>query len=121
MGADHGATATQDPRGLRILLRQYPPQEGARVNHDIAAGEPGELKGSRRVREGVRGNGAPLPPRLWPTSSTRSYEPRHLVRIREQAEWLARRRRKWCRGGALPVLCVVRARGVQLYDREILV
>src|SRR5205814_2480310 len=74
MGADHGATATQDPRGLRILLRQYPPQEGARVNHDIAAGERGELKGSRRVREGVRGNGAPPPPRLWPTSTTRAFD-----------------------------------------------
>ena len=36
--------------------------------HGKVTGEPGELKGSRRVREGARGNGAP-PPRLWPTSA----------------------------------------------------
>ena len=69
MGADHGKAAPQDPRGLRTLPRHHPPQEGHRVKHGTVAGEPGELKGSRRVREGVRGNGAASPPRLWPTSS----------------------------------------------------
>ena len=49
MGADHDQAATQDPRGLRSLLRQHPPREADRVNHGIVAGEPGELKGSRRV------------------------------------------------------------------------
>ena len=38
----------------------------------MVAGEPGELKGSRRVREGARGNGASSPPRLWPTSAAGS-------------------------------------------------
>ncbi len=37
------------PRGLRSLPRQHPPREANRVNHGIVAGEPGELKGSRRV------------------------------------------------------------------------
>jgi hypothetical protein len=41
----------------------------AAVCHGVVAGEPGELKGSRRVREGARGNGALPPPRLWPTSA----------------------------------------------------
>jgi len=49
MGADHGQAPSQDPRGLRTLLRQHPPQKGPRVNHGTVAGEPGELKGSRRV------------------------------------------------------------------------
>ena len=101
MGADHGQAPSQDPRGLRTLLRQHPPQEGRCVNHGTVAGEPGELKGSRRVREGARGNGAPPPPRLWPTSSTRTYDERHLARVREQAAWLSRRRRRWCRRGAV--------------------
>src|ERR1035437_3598600 len=101
MGADHGQAPSQDPRGLRALLRQHPPQEGPRVNHGTVAGEPGELKGSRRVREGARGNGALPPPRLWPTSSTRSYDVRHLARVHEQAVWLSRRRRRWCRHGVL--------------------
>jgi hypothetical protein len=38
------------------------------------------------------------------------YHERHLRRAREQAVWLARRGR---RRGALPVLCVVRAAGVE--------
>ena len=31
------------------------------------------------------------------------------------------RRRRWCRGGAFPVLCVVRAWGVERYERGVLV
>ena len=121
MGADHGQAPSQDPRGLRTLLRQHPSHDGRRVNHGTVAGEPGELKGSRRVREGARGNGAPPPPRLWPTSSTRAYDDRHLARVCDQAAWLSRRRRRWCRRGAVPVVCLVRARGVQRLERNVLV
>jgi hypothetical protein len=121
MGADHGQAPSQDPRGLRALLRQHPPQDGRCVNHGTVAGEPGELRGSRRVREGARGNGAPSPPRLWPTSSTRTYERRHLALAHEQAVWLSRRRRRWCRRGTLAVLCLVRARGVQRCEHDVLV
>jgi hypothetical protein len=54
-------------------------------------------------------------------TKTRSYDDRHLVRVREQAAWLSRRRRRWCRRGALPVLCVVRDRGVQRWEHGALV
>ncbi len=54
-------------------------------------------------------------------TKTRAYDDRHLDRVREQALWLSRRRRRWCRQGALPVLCVVRARGVQRRERDVLV
>lgn len=39
-------------------------------------------------------------------TKTRSYDDRHLARVREQAAWLSRRRRRWCRRGALPVVCL---------------
>jgi Nuclease-related domain len=44
---------------------------------------------------------------------TSRYEYRHLATVREQAAWLRRFRRRWCRQGVVPVLCVVRSRGVQ--------
>ena len=44
---------------------------------------------------------------------TRTYDERQLRRVLEQAKWLGRRRRRWYRRGALPVLCVVRAAGVE--------
>jgi hypothetical protein len=37
------------------------------------------------------------------------------------AVWLYRRRRRWCRRGALPVLCAVRARAVERIDDGVLI
>jgi hypothetical protein len=54
-------------------------------------------------------------------TKTRTYDSRHLVRVRAQAAWLSRRRRSWCRRGALAVLCLVRARGVQRREDDVLV
>lgn len=54
-------------------------------------------------------------------TKTRSYDGRHLARVREQAVWLSRRRRRWCRRGALPVVCLVRARGVERVEQNVLV
>src|SRR5439155_16558831 len=45
-------------------------------------------------------------------TKTRTYDERHLARVHEQAAWLSRRRRRWCRRGAVPVVCLVRAYGV---------
>ena len=52
---------------------------------------------------------------------TRTYDDRHLSRVREQAAWLWCRRRRWCRHGAVPVLCLVRARGIQRTEHDVLV
>ena len=52
---------------------------------------------------------------------TRNYDERNLNRVRDQAEWLSRRRRRWCRWGALPVMCVVRARRMQRQEDDVLV
>jgi hypothetical protein len=54
-------------------------------------------------------------------TKTRAFGEQHLRVVRDQAAWLWRRRRRWCRGGALPVLCVVRARGVERWVGGVLV
>ena len=54
-------------------------------------------------------------------TKTRTYDARHLARVHEQAASLSRRRRGWCRHGALAVLCLVRARGVLRCEHDVLV
>ena len=54
-------------------------------------------------------------------TKTMSYDDRHLARVREQAAWLSRRRRRWCRRGAIPVLCIVRSRGIERLEQNVLV
>jgi Nuclease-related domain len=53
-------------------------------------------------------------------TKTRTYDVRHLARVHEQAVWLSRRRRR-CRHGVLAVLCLVRVRGVQRVEDDVLV
>jgi hypothetical protein len=52
-------------------------------------------------------------------TKTRTYDQRHLARVREQAGWLSRRRRRWARNGALGVMCLVRARGLECAEHEV--
>jgi Nuclease-related domain len=54
-------------------------------------------------------------------TKTRSYDQRHLARLREQVAWLSRRRRMWTRNGALAVMCLARARGVERVEDDVLV
>ena len=54
-------------------------------------------------------------------TKTRTYDDGHLARVREQAAWLSRHRRKWARNGALGVMCLVRARGVERVEHDVLV
>lgn len=83
-----------------------------------------------RLRHGVRWDGvgdidsvaiAPTGIAFAVETKTRTYDERQLGRVREQARWLGRRRRRWCRRGALPVLCVVRAAGVERFEHDVLV
>jgi hypothetical protein len=53
-------------------------------------------------------------------TKTRTYDARHLARVREQTAWLSRRRRRWARNGALGVVCIVRARGVERVEHAVL-
>ena len=54
-------------------------------------------------------------------TKTRMFDARHLTAAREMAVWLHRSRRRWCRRGAFPVLCVVRARGLELIHGGVLI
>ena len=54
-------------------------------------------------------------------TKSRTYDGRHLARVREQAGWLSRRRRRWARNGALAVMCLVRVRGVERVEHDVLV
>lgn len=54
-------------------------------------------------------------------TKTKTLEDRHVARVLEQAEWLSRRRRRWCRRGALPVVCLARRRGVERVEAGVLV
>jgi hypothetical protein len=54
-------------------------------------------------------------------TKTRTYDGRQLARVREQTAWLSRRRRRWARNGALGVMCLVRARGVEHVEHDVLV
>ena len=54
-------------------------------------------------------------------TKTRTYDQRQLGRVVEQARWLRRRRRRWCRRGALAVVCVARGVGVEHCEQGVLV
>jgi len=54
-------------------------------------------------------------------TKTKTLEDRHVARVLEQAGWLSRRRRRWCRRGALPVVCLARRRGVEHVEAGVLV
>jgi Nuclease-related domain len=54
-------------------------------------------------------------------TKTRSYDGRHLARVREQVAWLSRRRRRRAHDGAVGILCIVRARGGERVERDVLV
>ena len=54
-------------------------------------------------------------------TKTRTYDARHLARVREQAAWLSRRRRRWARSGALAIMCLAHARGVERVEDDVLV
>jgi len=107
VGKDHGQTAAQDPRGLRTLPRRHPPPEANRVNHGIVAGEPGDRKRSRRVREGGVGKGPARAPRRRRTSTRRAPAKGQALRRRQDGQpahvieiaWQAQRRlhRVWQR------------------------
>ncbi len=53
-------------------------------------------------------------------TKTKTYRREHVARAAATARWLASRRR-WCPHGALAVLCLVRAGGVQRVEGDVLV
>ena len=86
--------------------------EGWRVQHSLPWGRPGDVDSVAIAPTGI---GFAI------ETKTRTFDARHLAHARQTAAWLYRHRRRWCRRGALPVLCVVRARGLEGVEDGVLV
>jgi hypothetical protein len=85
--------------------------EGWRLRHSIAWPGGGDIDHVAIAPTGVA---------FAIETKTRTYNPRHLAKVSEQASWLARHRRRWCPHGVLPVLCVTRGR-VEQVQHDVLV
>jgi hypothetical protein len=86
--------------------------EGWRLRHSLRWRGPGHIDSVAIAPAGMA---------VVIETKTRTYEERHLDRVRMQASWLGRRRRRWCCSGTLAVLCLVRARGIERLERDVLV
>ena len=125
-----GAAVVLGIRARRWLSLARRSRVGARSENEVRrALAPLEEQGWR-LRHGMRWRGhgdidsvgvAPNGFGFAIETKTRRYDERQLDRVRDQASWLGARRRRWCRRGAVPVLCVVRAAGVERYERGVLV
>jgi hypothetical protein len=89
-----------------------PEKQGWRVRHGLGWQRGGDIDSVAVAPNGV---GFAI------ETKTRTYDERQLDRVHEQARWLGARRRGWSRGGALPVLCVVRAARLERCERGVLV
>jgi hypothetical protein len=103
-----GARAEDEVRRALAPL----PAEGWRLRHSLPWQGRGDVDSLAIAPTGVA---------FAIETKTRTYDDRHLARVRDQATWLWRRRRRWCRRGAVPVICVVRARGVHRLEQNVLV
>jgi hypothetical protein len=86
--------------------------EGWRLRHSLLWQGPGDVDSVAIAPSGIG---------IVIETKTRAYDRSHLARAREQEAWLLRRRRRWCRSGALAVLCVAGVRGVERVEDEVVV
>jgi hypothetical protein len=75
--------------------------EGWRLRHSLAWAGPGDIDSVAIAPTGAA---------FVIEAKTLTFDARDLARAREAAAWLYRRRRRWCRRGALPVVCGVHSR-----------
>lgn len=86
--------------------------DGWRMRHSLRWRGPGDIDSVAIAPSGIA---------FAIETKTRTYDQRHLARVRDQAAWLRRRRRRWCRSGSVPVVCIVRERGVVRWEHGVLV
>jgi hypothetical protein len=96
VGAQSEAQVRRELSGLEA--------EGWRLRHSLPWGGRGDIDSVAIAPTGVA---------YAIEVKARTFDARHVDHARQTAAWLHRHRRSWCRRGALPVLCVARARGVQ--------
>jgi len=87
-------------------------REGWRLRHSLLWGGRGDIDSVAIAPTGVA---------FAIETKARMFDARHLAHARQTAAWLYERRRRWCRRGALPVLCVVGARGLEGTEDGVLV
>jgi hypothetical protein len=103
-----GARSEEEVQRTLALLEA----EGWRLRHSLPWRGQGDIDSGAIAPTGVG---------IVIETKTGTYEGRHLARVREQAVWLSRRWRRWCRRGAVAVVCLVGARGVQRCEHDVLV
>ena len=86
--------------------------EGWRLRHSLGWGGRGDIDSIAIAPTGTA---------FAIETKASTFDERHLAHARGTAAWLYRRRRRWCRRGAVPVLCVVRARGLEGVEDGVLV
>jgi hypothetical protein len=85
-----GARSEDEVQGVLAPLRA----EGWRLRHSLRWQGRGDIDAVAM---------APTAVSIVIETKTRTYDGCHVVRVHEQAVWLSRRRRRWCRHGALAV------------------
>ena len=103
-----GARSEDDVQRALAALRA----EGWRLRHSLRWQGGGDIDSVASSPTGIA---------VAIETKTRTYDSRHLARVREQAAWLSRRRRRWARNGALGIMCLVRVQGVERVEHDVLV
>lgn len=103
-----GSRCEEDVRCALVPLEA----EGWRIRHSLLWNGPGDVDSVAIAPSGIG---------IVIETKTRTYGGNHLARLRAQEAWLLRRRRRWCRSGALAVLCIAGIRGVERVEDEVLV
>ena len=86
--------------------------DGWRLRHSLVWGGRGDIDSLAIAPNGIA---------YAIETKSRTFDARQLARARDTAVWLRRRRRRWCRVGVFPVLCVARARGLEAVEAGVLV
>jgi Nuclease-related domain len=110
LAARSGVGARSEAQVRRVLSGLE--ADGWRLRHSLVWGGRGDIDSIAIAPNGIA---------YAIETKTRTFDARHLTRARDTAAWLYRRRRRWCRRGALPVLCVARARGLERVEAGVLV
>jgi Nuclease-related domain len=105
-----GASSERQVRDALELLRA----DGWRVRHSLSRHGGGDID---HVAIAPRDVGLAFAIE----TKTKTYRAEHVAHAAATAGWLASRRRRWCPRGALGVLCIVRSRGVERVENDVLV
>jgi len=87
--------------------------EGWRLRHSLVWGGRGDID-----------SGAIAPTKMGAENDPnqmRTFDAFHLAKTREMAAWRCRHRQRWCRAGALAVLCVVGATSLERVEDDVLI